>query len=313
MGPERVYVLGAGSIGMPLAVHLALSGRQVTAVRTSTDDVAEQVVEVTIAGGAGKVFRAPVEMVSLAKLERLAGVIVVTSKSYANQLIAARLQEREMAGPVVVLQNGVGVENPFLGLSGCSIYRCVIYATGQQNGDSAYTFMPIAASPIGVVRGDVRERDGLVSTLNTPEFPFVSLDDIQQEVWKKASINSVFNSICPLLEVDNGIFIRDERTARLAREVVEECAAVMESLGFRASVDEIMGQIFAISKRSDGQLISTLQDLNHGRETEIDYLNLEIARVAAARTPDIKVSTTRALGELIKLKSMLRRRVPEAR
>jgi 2-dehydropantoate 2-reductase len=67
-----------------------------------------------------------------------------------------------------------------------------------------------------------------------------------------------------------------------------------------------MNQIFTVSKGSDGQLISTLQDLNHGRETEIDYFNLEIARIGAAATPKIDTPTTRALGEMVKIKSMLR-------
>jgi 2-dehydropantoate 2-reductase len=168
--------------------------------------------------------------------------------------------------------------------------------------------MPVTASPIGVIRGDERELHRLVGTLNTAEFPFTSLDNIQQEVWKKGTINSVFNSICPLLEIDNGIFARDESTARLAREIVDECAAVMDRVGFHISADEIMKQLFAISRRSDGQLISTLQDINNGRETEIEYLNLGIARIAAAAVPDVSVSLTRALGEMIKIKSSLRAR-----
>ena len=245
-------------------------------------------------------------MVSLARLTRLAGIVVVAAKSYANDLIALKLKEMEVLGPVVIMQNGVGVEDPYLDLPALRIYRCVIYATGQKDEDGCFTFIPITASPIGVVRGDVQELERLVGTLNTAEFPFVALTDIQQEVWKKATINAVFNSICPLLEVDNGIFVRDERTARLAREVVDECVMVMQQIGFAVKADDVMQQLFAISRRSDGQLISTLQDIKNGRKTEIDHLNLAIARRAAAVAPDVKISTTRVLGEMVKIKSMLR-------
>lgn len=241
-------------------------------------------------------------------LQPLAGIIVVTAKSYANALIASRLKKMEILAPIVILQNGIGVENPYLDLDKSKIHRCVLYVTGQKNSDNSYTFVPITASPIGVVRGDENELGRLVNTLNTTEFPFVSQGNIQQEVWKKVIINSVFNSICPLLEIDNGIFTRDDKTALLAREVVEECITVMRRMGFHSSTEDIMQQIFAISKRSDGQLISTLQDINHGRETEIDYLNLEIARIAGTVVPELKVSTTRVLGEMVKIKSMLRKK-----
>jgi 2-dehydropantoate 2-reductase len=62
-----------------------------------------------------------------------------------------------------------------------------------------------------------------------------------------------------------------------------------------------------ISKNPDGQLISTLQDLKNGNETEIDFLNLEIARIAEEMTPKIAVGRTKILGELISIKSRLKR------
>jgi 2-dehydropantoate 2-reductase len=308
--PESIYILGAGSIGMSLAVHLVNNGRSVTAVRTSTDDMDSQVVEVTIQGSDGKTSQTPVEMVSLARLNRLAGVIVVTAKSYVNALIASRLREMEILAPIVIMQNGLSVENPYLTLEDTRIYRCVLYTTGQKIGENHYTFFPITASPLGIVRGDEKELERLVSLLNTAEFPFISHSHIQQEIWKKATINSVFNTICPLLEIDNGIFVREERTAQLAREIVDECIAVMESIGVRLSAEEVIQQIFAISKRSTGQLISTLQDINNGRETEIDSLNPEIARIGEKAAPQIKVSTTRVLGEMVKIKAMLRKNQP---
>ncbi len=308
METERIYILGAGAVGMSLAVHLVNQGRAVTAVRTSTDAVDAQKVEITIAGSGGRTFKAPVETVSLAKLKRIVGTIVVTAKSFANGSIASKLSQLEISAPVVIMQNGIGVEDPYLGLDNLRIYRCVLYLTGQKIKDNTYRFAPIAPSPIGVVRGNENELQHLVDILNTAEFPFVLHRRIQPEVWKKAIINSVFNSICPLLEVDNGIFIRSERTALLAREVVDECIPVVQSAGFSLSAEEIMQQIATISKGSDGQLISTLQDINNGRETEIDYLNLEIARIAERAAPNNKVSTTRVLGELVKIKSVLRKK-----
>ena len=65
-----------------------------------------------------------------------------------------------------------------------------------------------------------------------------------------------------------------------------------------------MEQILLISKRSDGQLISTLQDIRIGRQTEIEFLNLEIARVAASMQPSIDLPRVEFLGKMIVAKSL---------
>jgi 2-dehydropantoate 2-reductase len=303
---DKIYVLGAGAIGLSLATYLFIKGKEVIAVRTSTDEVDSKQVEIAITGADERIWTAPIEMVSLAKLRVLDGVIVVTAKSYANDTIATRLKGMEISSPVVIMQNGVGVENPYLNLDTARIYRCVLYSTSQKDKNDSYKFVSITASPIGIVRGNEQELDYLVNELNTTAFPFVSHSDIKQEVWKKAIMNAVFNSICPLLEIDNGIFVRDEKASLLAQEIVDECLVIAHNIGIRLNAEEIMQQIFSISKKSEGQLISTLQDINAGRETEIDYLNLEIARLGETLIPAIKASTTKALGEIVKMKSKLR-------
>jgi 2-dehydropantoate 2-reductase len=144
--------------------------------------------------------------------------------------------------------------------------------------------------------------------LTTDGFPFHSEANIQREIWKKAIINSVFNSICPLLEVDNGVFVRDEETANLAQEVVRECITLTDRLNMGLTEHELMEQILLISKRSDGQLISTLQDIRIGRPTEIEFLNLEIARVAASLQPRLELPKVEILGKMIVAKSLQQRR-----
>jgi 2-dehydropantoate 2-reductase len=147
----------------------------------------------------------------------------------------------------------------------------------------------------------------VVDSLHTEGFPFHAQPQIETEVWKKAIINAVFNSVCPLLEADNGIFQRDPACAGLAREIVRECLGVARGLGLELGEAQVMEQLLVISKKSDGQQISTLQDLNHGRLTEIESLNLEIARLAARLEPPVPVHKTRLLGEMVRLKSELRR------
>ncbi len=118
---QPVYILGAGAVGFPLAAYLAQAGRAVVAVRTSRGDMPQCTVTVTVQHGA-QVLRVSVETVSLAQLERIEGIIVVAAKAYANDTIAAELARKRAVGPVVIMQNGVGVEQPFLDAHFPTIY-----------------------------------------------------------------------------------------------------------------------------------------------------------------------------------------------
>jgi 2-dehydropantoate 2-reductase len=304
---ETIYILGCGAVGFPLAAYLANAGRTVVAVRTSRKDVAKRIITVSVHNSPNH-LRTRVETISLSKLANLDGTIVITAKSYANKAIAQELKDKAATGPMVIMQNGVGVEKPFLDGNFSPIYRCILYVTSQAGSEYEFTFRPVTSSPIGIVKGNESGLRKCVEALTTDEFPFRSEVNIQREIWKKAIINSVFNSICPLLEVDNGVFVRDKETAKLARELVRECVTLTDRLNLGLSESEIMEQIMLISKRSDGQLISTLQDIRSGRQTEIAFLNLEIARVAAAMQPKLNLPRIELLGQMILAKSLLQRR-----
>ncbi len=299
---HTVYVVGAGAVGMALAACLVEQGRRTIAIRTLRGNSPEETIQVTVHHGADR-LAVSVDTVGLAMAPRLDGVVAVTAKAYANPVIATALHRKGVRGPVVILQNGVGVEAAFIEAGIPEIYRCVLYVSSQ-SADGAWRFRAIKSSPIGVFRGNAADRDGAIQALNTGRLPFHAEDEIQREVWKKAIINAAFNSICPLLEADNGIFRRDPAVADLANDLVVECLAVAERLGLGLTRAEVMQQILQISESSDGQLISTLQDLHSGRETEIEYLNLAIARIAAAQRPPVSVPRTELLGKLVLVRSM---------
>ncbi|MHA1940090.1 MAG: ketopantoate reductase family protein [Candidatus Hodarchaeales archaeon] len=302
---ERIFILGSGAIGIALAVNLINNGRNVILVRTSVNDLPEEKIEVTLENVHGEIVKNSITVVSLNKLKTLTGIIAITTKSHVNDRIAVKLGEMKVKSPLVIMQNGIGVENSFINRGFSDIYRCILFVTSQSISEYYVRYRPIKPSLVGIIKGDNQKLQEIVDTLNTPKFEFVTENKIQEKIWVKGIINSVFNSICPLLDIDNGIFIRSKVVTELASDIIKECIKVSAASGVTLEEKQILQQILNISEISTGQLISTLQDIRKGRKTEIESLNIEIARIAAKHDLIEQIEKTELLGKLVLIKSDL--------
>ncbi len=303
----KVFIIGAGAVGKALAVSLNQEGKEVELIRGHLDDGTSQKEKITLELKDGPTLQAEITVSTLSNHTQLNGLVVLTSKSFGNKALSEKLQSKIGMSPLVLLQNGLGVEQPFLEKDFPEIYRCVLFVTSQNSGPNTISYKPVAPSPIGTVQQKQSNLEHVVEVLDSPNFRFMAEKNIQRIIWKKAIANCVFNSICPLLEVDNGIFHRDKNVFAIAQRVIVECALIANKKGIDLGTSELEDQVLMISRMSDGQLISTLQDINNKRETEIDTLNFEIYRMAQAMNLSHKVKETRLLGELIKMKSELHR------
>jgi 2-dehydropantoate 2-reductase len=302
---KQIFVIGAGAIGKVLATLLTDAGRNVSLLRASSSDIpiGSEKINMTVEGGWN--ITATVNVSPLEKCRALDGIIALTSKSYGNRDVVEKLKSRIGNSPIVILQNGLAVEDIFLNELSNNVYRCVLFATSQFGPSAELHFKPVSASLVGIARGNESELKDIIQSLNSPMFPFAGEDDIQRVVWKKSIINCVFNSICPLLETDNGIFHRNAEALLLAKTTVDQCVKVANVANIKLTTEETIESLLTISKFSDGQLISTYQDILNGRETEIDTLNLAVAAIAAKTGNADLVRETKLLGDLTRLKAAI--------
>lgn len=300
-GEPDIYIIGTGAIGKALAVFLKSAGRKVTLIRGSFDDGSIKTERIRVENGAG--YEADIEIATLSALETIGGIVVLANKSYGNDRLAAVLKDKTGSSPVVLLQNGLGIEQPFLIRGFPEVYRCVLFVTSRSTSPAAVRFKPVSPCPIGIEKGGKETLNTIVHYLNTPRFAFRGEEYIQPVVWKKAIINSVFNSVCPLLETDNGVFHRNPQALEIARRIIRQCIRIAQGRGIMLRPEEVEESLLRISRSSDGQLISTLQDIRNHRQTEIGTLNLEIARIAGALGRGDLTRETRLLGELTRLKA----------
>lgn len=301
---KQIYIIGAGAIGKALAVFLHLNQKKVKLLRGSVDDGKHSFEKISVTLE-DRILKAKIEMCSLSNFQELDGIVVLTSKSFGNENLAELLKGKTGNSPVILLQNGLGVEHAFIENDFPEIYRCVLFVTSQVLENGEVRFKPVADCPIGTIKGSGLLLTEVIDTLNTHWFRFAEEPNIQTVIWKKAIVNSVFNSVCPLLEIDNGIFHRDTMAMELADRIITECLLVATENEILLSKDEVLESLLRISRFSDGQLISTLQDIRSGRRTEIGTLNGAIVAIARNLNMAHLVPETRLLWEMTRLKEEL--------
>lgn len=300
MKNTEIYIIGSGAIGKALAVFLKRENKLVKLIRGSIDNIPNIENDITVIGK-NYTFKEQVTTTTFSNLSSVNGIVLITVKTFGNNEIARKLKELKGDFAIVLLQNGLNIERPFKDFD--KVYRCVLLSTSQVTGNNEVTFKTVSASPIGNLEGKNEGLDDLITQINSPKFEFREEPNISKYVWNKVIANCVFNTICPLLEIDNGIFHRSKSAKVLAEGIVKECVSLAKEKGIILDRSEIMKSLTLISQKSDGQLISTYMDILNNRQTEIESLNLEIARTADEMELTELVKNTKLLGQLIQIKS----------
>lgn len=300
---RTIFIVGAGAIGKALAVFLKLQGKNPVLIRGSVTNEPSYLQSIEVELGGNTALTAEILTATASDYASFHNLVVFTNKSYGNKVLAQQLKTKIGNTPIVLLQNGLTVEQPFIDNDYPAIYRCVLFTSSQFISSAKLKFKPAAPSRIGTIKGNDEELASIVAQLNNEHLQFKAETDIQPVIWTKAIANCVFNSVCPLLEMDNGIFHRSEKALEIAKRVIDECIIVARSVNVDLEREKVLDTLLHISKTSDGQKISTYQDILHGRPTEIDTLNLAVVDIARKMNRSASVKETNLLGELIAVKS----------
>jgi len=300
----QIYIIGTGAIGKALALFLKEEDRNVILVRGSVDNQPEKKIKIAVTNQNNQRFEQEVTTTTISNIDRIDGIILIATKTFSNIEIAKKLKGKKGIFSIVLLQNGLNIEEPFKDFK--EVYRCVLFSTSQVMKDNRILFKTVKSSPIGRIKAEKTQTEEIVTQINTNEFQFKIEKNINNIVWNKVIINCAYNSICPLLEVDNGIFHKNSDALNLAKEIIDECVGLASEYGVDLDKGEIEEQLLLISQRADGQLISTYEDIRRNRRTEIDSLNLEISRLSdKIGQPDLTIKT-KLLGKMISIKSNIK-------
>eukprot|EP00933_Yihiella_yeosuensis_P034480 TRINITY_DN27969_c0_g1_i1.p1 TRINITY_DN27969_c0_g1~~TRINITY_DN27969_c0_g1_i1.p1 ORF type:complete len:351 (+),score=86.22 TRINITY_DN27969_c0_g1_i1:48-1100(+) len=112
---------------------------------------------------------------------------------------------------------------------------------------------------------------------------------ILRHLWLKLAANAAINPVTALRELPNGCILSSPEAASLALEVCKEVAALAEQTwcsqggvhGSPPSAKDLHDFVLRTAEKTAANRSSMLQDVQAGRQTEVDFLNGWIAKRAA--------------------------------
>lgn len=216
------------------------------------------------------------------------------TKSAINHVVSANLN-----CPVVLLQNGLGVEREAEEILGRSVVRGLTNCGAMAEDVGIIKVVGIAKTVLG-------SRDDnllatcleLADTLKTAGLPIEVTRNIDGAVWTKTVINSSINPLGTLLNMRNGELLENEHTRTLLAMIATEGWNVASTLGVKLDVQNPVKEVFSVAKATYNNKNSMLMDILKGKRTEVDYINGAIWRLAAERS--IEAPLNRMLYFLVK-------------
>lgn len=305
MDTSRIAIVGAGAMGTLLGAMLNKNG--ISADLVDVDRVHIDALNRNGASVKGTVdFTVPVRTLTPEDMEGAYDLIFLMIKQTYNESsfpqIGPHLADD---GVIVTLQNGM----PELAVAevfgeertmGCAVTWA---ATMQGPGVTEATASPAAwHSSLGRLDGKITEKGHAVQSVLEKMCPTVLSDNLAGIRWAKMVVNCAFSGMSAALGCSFGELLDEPEALSCAQYVARECIRVsracgvsMEALGTegafdriadfeteteRAEQEELWRRLFG---RTRGGRSSMLQDLEHGRRSEVHAINGVLCREGKTR------------------------------
>ena len=217
-------------------------------------------------------------------LEGSADIVIVSSKCHHTEKYIETIGQvlNKKSGIIVVVQNGIGIfdrlkkkfgkERTTIGIVN---YGSKILETGRiQHTKSGSVFF--GESNNELVANGVNK---LKSRLLEVGFDVKMKPDLRKIVFEKLMVNSCINPLTAILDVPNGYVRSDKYCVKMVNNIVEECIAVANSVGYEFDHKASVEHVLHVADMTETNISSMLQDIRRGADTEIDFINGQVVRL----------------------------------
>lgn len=290
-------IYGAGAVGSLIGARLSSSHQVTLLARTQhARAIAKAGLSITETDGRSSVVQIRA-IDDLAELTSTPDYVVVTAKAFDSDEIATQLS-RFAESYVVSLQNGLGNEESFARHHDKVIAAVInqgavltgpgeiVHAGGELTLFGPYSEMPTQAC------------DQLVRIFVDCGVAARRVDNIADELWTKAIINSAVNPLSALTRKRSGELLDAGPLERTIDAILAESISIAIACGAKVAGESLASDIRRILQATRTNKTSMLQDIERGRRTEIESMNGALAR--RARQKGIPAPVNQLMADLVR-------------
>jgi 2-dehydropantoate 2-reductase len=271
----RWHILGAGAIGRLLACKIKRCGmRSVLVFRDGVPHSHSQVLRES----AG-VFEHTLEATSVGALapNEIQGLFVTTKANHAVAAVESVLPALALGAPVILLHNGMGVlESLEQAHSELSLFAGTTTEGAYLDGST----LVHAGEGDTVIGRQGEPAPDWFAPLTAGEERFLWEENIDDALWKKLLVNCAINPLTALHRCRNGALLDNPGLRAEVELLCEELAAVCAARGNRRAANCVLDWVLSVIQHTAANRSSMLQDVEQGRETEIEYITGYLLREA---------------------------------
>ena len=289
--PSRWHVLGAGSLGCLFAAYLQRAGSALELI--VRDEAALQQLRAN--GGItltrnekprdGKPYadeHATIAVTATTPNSVQAPITQLLICTKAQQTLAAVDAIKSKLAPdvlIVLLQNGMGVRELLQSalLQHERPHAIMLNALSTEGAFRSARFHVTHAGYGETVIGSIEPQQQAfakhaVQALQC-ELPIAFAPDIERRLWLKLGVNSVINPLTAIHRCRNGELLKLDNIESSVAKLCDELAQVARAERIDLSAAQLRDEVYRVMRATAENRSSMLQDIEAGRDTEIDFIN----------------------------------------
>lgn len=293
-------LLGCGAIGGVFASLLTLNGQSTRLLlRDQHQSTLHPGIDFTSLEG--QVQLLDIERAFVSKPGEIRRLLVMTKASQVVEALTALTGKLDAGVPIVLLHNGMGIAEQVVAMFPRNPVIAGVTSHGAMKcGHFVFRHTGKGETWLGPVNEAARAHAALAADLAAALGQAGWDEQVVVRQWQKLAVNCAINPLTALHKLKNGE-LAGPRFADAIQQICVEVADVMCAEGMVTTADELQRRVMTVVTLTADNYSSMYQDMESGRETEIEAITGFL--LAKAARHGIAVPVNQGLYQAIKEKS----------
>lgn len=282
---QKIAIAGAGAMGGRIGSQIKEAGYDVTLIDMWEDHVNtinEKGLEIQTETDT---YTIEIPAVLPHQVNETFDLVIILTKSMQSEDMLRTLYDNKAINEdtaLLSMMNGLGHDERLSNIvPKTQIFLAVTMWTAGLRGPGQLLLEGQGSIEFQRADGHADERTERINKVfNDAKLNATISDNVFKSIWSKATLNSVLNPLCTILDKTINEFSQYDKARDIVKPLIAEIVAVADARGVSLSANALLEKIeAAYPNEAQGLHYPSMhQDLYNGRYTEVDYLNGQIAK-----------------------------------